>query len=96
MSEVSNNLASIARYVVKGGNESLRYNACFGRDLAEDLGAKIWREGLGPAASEEDKKFVMDARGLNATEVKTLDTPCRRMMNRRNDKRSYLLTSSGR
>ena len=38
---VMENIRDIASYVTKGGNEKLRYNAGFGRDLDDDLDAKM-------------------------------------------------------
>ena len=46
---VAQNLKGIASYITKGGNEKLRYNAGFRRDLADDLDAKMWRAGNGRA-----------------------------------------------
>jgi hypothetical protein len=92
--KTSNNLTKIAYYVTKGGNENLRYNAGFGRDLAEDLEAKIWREGLGRA--DKGGETIEDERGLSVAEVKALDGLYRWLMDRRSDKRGYLLTSSDR
>lgn len=92
--KTSSNLHKIAAYVTKGGNENLRYNAGFGRDLAEDLEAKIWRAGLGRA--DKGGETMEDERGLSVAEVKTLDGLYRWMMDRRSDKRGYLLTTTDR
>jgi hypothetical protein len=92
--KTSNNLTKIAEYVTKGGNENLRYNAGFGRDLAEDLEAKIWRKGLGRA--DKGGETIEDERGLSVAEVRTLDELYRWLMDRRKDKRGYLLLSSDR
>jgi hypothetical protein len=92
--KTSSNLTKIAAYVTKGGNDNLRYNAGFGRDLAEDLEAKIWREGLGRA--DKGGETIEDERGLSVAEVKTLDELYRWLMDRRSDKRGYLITSSDR
>lgn len=86
----SQNLDKIAAYVTKGGNENLRYNAGFGRDLAEDLEAKIWREGLG-----KSREVIEDNRGLTMEEVKRLDELYGWLMNRRKDKRGYVIWTSG-
>lgn len=91
---VSTNLNKIAAYVVKGGNENLRYNAGFGRDLAEDLEAKIWRSGLG--RKDKGAETIEDERGLTVAEVKRLDELYVWLMKRRRDKRGYLIGTSGR
>jgi hypothetical protein len=91
----SKNLASIAAYVTKGGNENLRYNAGFGRDLAEDLDAKIWRH-FGVGRSARGGETVADERGLTVGEVRQLDELYVWLMNRRKDKRGYLLWTNGR
>ena len=89
---VGKNLKHIASYVTKGGNEELRFNAGFGRDLAEDLEAKIWRAGLG--RRDKGGETIEDERGLTVQEVKTLDELYLWIMQRRKDKRGYLITSS--
>jgi hypothetical protein len=91
---VSTNLNKIASYVVKGGNENLRYNAGFGRDLAEDLEAKIWRNGTG--RKDKGAETIEDERGLTVAEVKRLDELYVWLMKRRKDKRGYLIGSSGK
>jgi hypothetical protein len=91
---VSTNLNKIAAYVVKGGNENLRYNAGFGRDLAEDLEAKIWRAGTG--RKDKGAETIEDERGLTVAEVKRLDELYVWLMKRRRDKRGYLIGSNGR
>ena len=93
--KTSRNLKSIAAYVTKGGNENLRYNAGFGRDLAEDLEAKIWRNG-GIGRSARGGETVADERGLTVGEVQQLDSLYVWLMNRRKDKRGYLLWTNGR
>ncbi len=90
---VSTNLNKIAAYVVKGGNENLRYNAGFGRDLAEDLEAKIWRAGTG--RKDKGAETIEDERGLTVAEVKRLDDLYVWLMKRRKDKRGYLIGSNG-
>lgn len=85
------NLKAIAAYVTKGGNENLRYSAGFGRDLAEDLEAKIWRVGL----LDKDEK-VADERGLTVGEVQQLDQLYVWLMRRRSDKRGYIIGTSDR
>jgi hypothetical protein len=91
---ISTNLNKIAAYVVKGGNENLRYNAGFGRDLAEDLEAKIWRAGTG--RKDKGAEAIEDERGLTVAEVKRLDELYVWLMKRRRDKRGYLIETSGR
>ena len=85
------NLNAIAAYVTKGGNENLRYSAGFGRDLAEDLEAKIWRVGL----LDKDEK-VDDERGLTVGEVQQLDQLYVWLMRRRRDRRGYIIGTSDR
>jgi leucyl aminopeptidase (aminopeptidase T) len=92
--KTSNNLTKIAHYVTKGGNENLRYNAGFGRDLTEDLEGKIWRVGLGRA--DKGGETIEDERGLSVAEVRALDELYRWLMDRRSDKRGYLIASSDR
>ncbi len=91
---VAKNLKGIAAYVVKGGNDQLRYNAGFGRDLAEDLEAKIWRSGTG--RKDNGAETIEDERGLTVGEVKRLDELYVWLMGRRRDKRGYLIGSKGR
>jgi hypothetical protein len=93
--KMSQNLQAIAAYVTKGGNENLRYNAGFGRDLAEDLEAKIWRN-FGVGRSSRGGETVEDERGLTVGEVQQLDALYVWLMNRRKDKRGYLLWTNGR
>lgn len=93
--KTSKNLKAIAAYITKGGNEKLRYNAGFGRDLAEDLDAKIWKH-FGVGRSARGGETVEDERGLTVGEVQQLDALYVWLMNRRRDKRGYLLGTSGR
>jgi hypothetical protein len=93
--KTSRNLKAIAAYVTKGGNENLRYNAGFGRDLAEDLEAKIWRL-FGVGRSARGGETIADERGLTVGEVQQLDELYVWLMNRRKDKRGYLLWTNGR
>jgi hypothetical protein len=86
---VQQNLRDIASYITKGGNERLRYNAGFGRDLAEDLDAKIWRAGTGRA--DKGGETVADERGLNIGEIKLLDDIWSALMARKRNKRGYLV-----
>lgn len=90
---VTKNLKKIAAYVTKGGNENLRYNAGFGRDLAEDLEAKIWRAGLGRA--DKGAETMEDERGLTVLEVQQLDELYSWLMKRRKDRRGYIMASKG-
>ena len=73
----------------------LRYNAGFGRDLAEDLDAKIWKH-FGVGRSARGGETVADERGLTVGEVQQLDALYVWLMNRRKDKRGYLLWTNGR
>jgi hypothetical protein len=91
---VAKNLKHIASYVTKGGNDQLRYNAGFGRDLAEDLEAKIWRSGLG--RKDKGGETIEDERGLTVQEVRALDELYVWLMKRRKDKRGYLIGNRGR
>jgi hypothetical protein len=86
---VLKNVRDIASYLTKGGNEQLRYSAGFGRDLDEDLDAKIWRAGTGRA--DKGGKTVEDERGLTVGEIVFLDEIWRELMGRKRDKRGYLV-----
>ena len=86
---ISANIRDIASYVTKGGNDQLRYNAGFGRDLAEDLDARIWRAGTGRA--DKGGETVTDERGLTIGEIKFLDEAWRHLMDRKSNKRGYLV-----
>ena len=86
---VLSNIRDIASYLTKGGNEKLRYNAGFGRDLAEDLDAKIWRAGMGRA--DRGGETVWDERGLTVAEIAFLDETWRELMGRKRDRRGYLM-----
>ena len=83
------NLRDIASYVTKGGNDQLRYNAGFGRELEADLDAKIWHAGMGRA--DKGAESVFDDRGLSVGEIQFLDAVWRQLMGRRRDKRGYLV-----
>lgn len=91
--KTASNLERIAAYVTKGGNENLRYNAGFGRDLAEDVEAKILKRGRTKGSDHDE--LVEDERGLTIAEVRQLDLLYVWLMNRRKDKRGYVLWSSG-
>jgi len=86
---VEQNLQDIASYITKGGSDRLRYNAGFGRDLAEDLDAKIWRTGTG--RTDEGGDTVADERGLTIGEIKFLDDIWNALMARKLNKRGYLV-----
>ena len=92
--KIGNNLKGIADYVTKGGNDQLRYSAGFGRDLGEDIEAKIWRAGLG--AAKHGGETIEDERGLTVHEVALLDELYCWLMKRRKDKRGYLIGSRER
>jgi hypothetical protein len=89
---IAKNLSDIAEYVTKGGNEKLRYSAGFGRDLDEDLDAKIWRGG-GSGRAARGGETTEDERGLTIHEVKQLDELYVWLMRRRRDKRGYIISS---
>lgn len=89
---VLKNLRDIASYMTKGGNDQLRYNAGFGRDLGEDLEAKMWRAGEGRA--DKGAETVTDERGLTIAEIALLDQLWCELMERKRNGRGYL-TSFG-
>lgn len=91
---VRQNLRDIASYLTKGGNDQLRYNAGFGRDLDDDIDAKIWRAGTGRA--DQGGETVLDERGLTLVEIGFLDEIWRDLMDRKTNQRGYLLKLSGR
>ena len=86
---LTDNLRDIASYLTKGGNEHLRYNSGFGRDLPDDLDAKMWRAGNGRA--DKGGETVTDERALTLAEIGLLDEIWLELMNKRQDKRGYLL-----
>jgi hypothetical protein len=86
---VIQNIQGIASYVTKGGNEQLRYNAGFGRELDDDLDAKMWRAGTGRA--DKGGEIVADERGLTIGEIAFLDDVWRDLMDRKRNKRGYLV-----
>lgn len=86
---IAQNLRDIASYVTKGGNENLRYNTGFGRDLPEDIDAKIWRAGTGRA--DKGGETLTDERALTLNEIALLDRIWLELMNRRSDMRGYLI-----
>jgi hypothetical protein len=83
------NLRQIASYITKGGNEELRYNSGFGRDLPDDLDAKIWRSGTGRADQGGDT--LTDERALTIAEISLLDEIWLELMSKRHDQRGYLI-----
>jgi hypothetical protein len=86
---VAQNLKGIASYITKGGNEELRYKAGFGRDLLDDLEAKMWRAGNGRA--DKGGETVTDERGLSIAEIAFLDSIWLELMDRKKDQRGYLV-----
>ena len=88
------NLNGISKYATNGGNEQLRYKSGFGRDLAEDLEAKIWRAGTGRKDRGGDS--IEDERGLTVGEVSFLDAVYQRLMKLRQDKRGYVVSHTYR
>jgi hypothetical protein len=86
------NLSAIAEYGTKGGNEQLRFKTGFGRDLAEDLDAKIWRAGLG--RKDAGGETVEDERGLSVGEVAFLDEIYGALMDLSDDRRGYIVGSA--
>lgn len=90
---VAKNLRYLASYLTKGGNDQLRYNPGFGRDLDEELDAKIWRSGLGRA--DQGGETSPDERGLTLVEIAFLDQIWRDLMDRKRNGRGYLVKLSG-
>lgn len=86
------NLTAIAEYGTKGGNEQLRFKTGFGRDLAEDLDAKMWRVGLG--RKDAGGETVEDERGLSVGEVAFLDEVYGAIMDLSDDRRGYIVGSA--
>ncbi len=85
-------LLLIARYNTKCGNEQLRFKAGFGRDLGEDVEAKMWRAGEGRKdRGDYEDRTTEDERGLSAQHVAFLDDVYGRVMRLRKDKRGYLV-----
>ncbi len=87
---ISKKMAAIASYLTKCGNEDLRYKAGFGRELLEDLEAKMHKAGM--LNDGQGAETVTDERGLRVVEVALLDQVYRRLMDRRKDGRGYLIT----
>lgn len=105
--KTARNLKAIAAYITKGGNDDLRYSTRFGRDLAENLEAKILKKfGVGRSESGDKSskggrsarggETLEDELGLTVGEVQQLDALYVWLMNRRKDKRGYLLWTNGR
>jgi hypothetical protein len=86
---VSKNLDDIARYLTKGGNETLRYNPGFGRDPDAQLDAQVWRGKSGRADKGADT--VTDERSLTNGEIGLLDQIWVRQMQKKQDSRGYLI-----
>ena len=86
---VARNLHDIANYITKGGNDQLRYNAGFGRDLVDDLDAKMWRAGEGRA--DQGAETIADEHGLTIGEIKFMDDIWCALMARKRNKRGYLV-----
>lgn len=87
------NLKAIAAYGTKGGNERLRYKAGFGRDLNEDLDAKIFKAG-GTGKKHKGGETLEDERSLTVGELAFLNEVYERLMRLRRDRRGYLIKSS--
>lgn len=84
------NLANIAAYITKGGNEKLRYNPGFGRDPADQIEASIWRQGLG--RKDKGAETATDERALSFSEIAKLDEIWRMLMDRAQDGRGYMVS----
>jgi hypothetical protein len=85
-------LLLIARYNTKCGNEQLRFKAGFGRDLGEDVEAKIWRAGEGRKdRGDYEDRTTEDERGLSAQHVAFLDEVYGKLMRLRKNKQGYLV-----
>jgi hypothetical protein len=89
----ADNLKNIAAYVTKGGNDTLRYNLGFGRDLDGDLDARVWRAGTGRA--DKGAETVTDERSLSFAAIALLDRVWIGLMIRRADDRGYVLRTDG-
>jgi len=91
---IRKNLMHIANYLTKGGNESLRYNAKFGRDdhSADWLEHQIWRQGgSGDKKRNSDPDAgVEDARSLSVREVQVLAESVDKLMDRHSRREGYL------
>ena len=66
--------------------EHLRYSAGFGRDLPDDLEAKMWRSSCLPFPEN-----VTDERGLTVGEIQLLDHVLRLLQRRNRANRGYLV-----
>ncbi len=85
---LSENLRDIAAYLTKGGNDTLRYNAGFGRERDDDLDARVWRSG-----GYNVGDGITDERALTLGEIALLDSAWLRLMGRSRDMRGYLIRS---
>ena len=85
-----NNLDGIAKYGTKSGNETLRYKAGFGRDLSEDLDAKMFK-GSKTGKRDRGGETLEDERSLTVGEVAFLNEAYERLMTLRRDRRGYLI-----
>jgi hypothetical protein len=74
----------------KGGNETLRYKAGFGRDLSEDLDAKMFK-GSKTGKRDRGGETLEDERSLTVGEVAFLNEAYERLMTLRRDRRGYLI-----
>jgi hypothetical protein len=88
--DLRSNLEGIAKYGTKGGNEQLRYKAGFGRDLSEDLDAKIFKA---TKTGKRDKggETLEDERSLTIGELAFLNEVYEQLMSQRRDRRGYLI-----
>jgi hypothetical protein len=86
---LSKKLTSIAAYLTKGGNEDLRFKAGFGRELASDLDAIMWRAGTG--RKDRGGESLSDERGLTVGELKVLYETYSWLMNRNGSDDGYLI-----
>jgi hypothetical protein len=93
---IRRNLEKIANYMVKGGNEDLRYSARFGREVLEDgspLAANLldnrMKKGAGNARYNEDAT-VEDFLSLTIHEIQVLVSVIDRLMGKRK-REGYLI-----
>lgn len=93
---VRRNLYDLSEYVVKGGNPTLRFNFGFERDLLDDEEKKMLKEEKKARPNHSNLENLEDIRALKVGDVRKLDQCYRWLMDRRHDKRGYLITSSDR
>ena len=95
---VKKSMNHLAYYVTKGGNVTkhgrVEYKANFGEDTAEHLDRQMAKKGLGRA--DKGSETIEDERGLTAGDLAKLDELIVWLMNRRKDKRGYLVSTNGR